>query len=456
MSFWFGKPDGQSRFFITSLVLVSCCRVIMSRAAFLLGILFLVLTQNVRSSSDDFWQFLRIPRTTQQTVPQAFPASAAGHPLADSVGTHPGAAENLFRGIGWHEIPNTQLALHCPSNPEIQGNTGCQSVIIAWNGGVADIKRNRLIIWGGGHSDYFGNEIYALDLRRLKMERLTDPSPVSNVNSCPESYSDGRPSARHTYNGLVQVPEEDAMFSFGGSKSNCGSMSDKIWKLNLSNLTWTLMEPHRGDSFSYSPGISADYDPNTHDVFFSDTEHFFRYNPASNTVKRLSELHGVDYHQTGAIDPERKIFLMIGYPRQFWVIDIGPRSTYTIQDWSKLVRGCEPLLNVPAPGLAFDTMQHVIVGWAGGDSVYLFDPDRKSCTEKSFPGGPSIAQPKGSYGRFRYFPALNIFAIVNGWSQDAYALRLTEAAAAGPNSIVQANTWPDKLLAPDNPDGPPK
>jgi hypothetical protein len=434
----FRTLDGCSAFLFKAFVWVSFRRVIFWGAAFPCSILFLILTQDVKRVLNNSGQFSRAPHTSQQAVPPNFPEPTVWHSLTESVVTNAGAAENLSSQLGWHQIPNTQLAPHCPSKPEIQGNTGCQSVIIAWNGGVADRKRDRLIIWGGGHSDYFGNEVYALDLRRSTMERLTDPSPVSNVNSCPEAYPDGRPSARHTYNGLVHVPEEDAMFSLGGSKSNCGSMSNKIWKLNLSTLKWTLMEPHHGDSFRYEPGISADYDPNTHAVFFSDTEHFFRYDPTSNTVKRLSELHGVDYHQTGVIDPERKIFIMIGYPHQFWAIDIGPHSTYAIQDWSKQVRGCEPLLNVPAPGLAFDTVQHVIVGWAGGNSVYLFDLDRKSCTEKPFPGGPSKAQPKGSYGRFRYFPALGVFALVNDWNHDAYTLRLTEAASMEPGSIVHA------------------
>ena len=184
------------------------------------------------------------------------------------------AESGLPQGLGWHEIANTALAPHCPPVPEIQGNTGCRSVLAAWNGGIADLKRNRLIVWGGGHSDYFGNEIYAFDLSPPSLERLTDPSPVSNVNSCPEAYTDGRPSSRHTYDGLVYVPEQDAMFSFGGSKSNCGGMSQSIWKLDLATLRWTLMEPHRGEAFLYAPGIATDYDPNTHAVLFSDTEHF--------------------------------------------------------------------------------------------------------------------------------------------------------------------------------------
>ena len=332
--------------------------------------------------------------------------------------------------LGWHEIPDTQLAPQCPSNPEIQGNTGCASVVLAWNGGVADLKRNRLIVWGGGHSDYFGNEVYALDLVSSKLQRLTEPSPVSNVGSCPESYPDGRPSARHTYNGLVYVPDQDAMFSFGGSRSICGSMSDKIWKLSLDAMNWTLLEPHRGDKILNAPGIASDYDPNTHAVFFSDTAGFFRYDPATNAVKKLADLRGVDDHLTGVIDPGRKLFLMAGYPGQFWAIDIGAHSKHNLQDWSKKVRGCDGLLKVPDPGLAYDPVLHLIVGWAGGDSIFLFDPETRACTDKSYPGGPGPAQRKGSFGRFRYFPSLGVFAVVNDWKQNAFTLRLSETPAA--------------------------
>lgn len=351
----------------------------------------------------------------------------------------PGGQIGFPQGLGWHEIPNTKLSQRCPAVKGIEGNTGCQSVLSAWNGGIADFKRERLIIWGGGHSDYFGNEVYALDLKKLALERLTDPSPIANVNSCPEAYTDGRPSSRHTYNGLVYLPEQDAMFSFGGSKSSCGSMSDKIWKLDLADMHWTFLEPHRGDNFLYAPGISAVHDPNTGAVFFSDTEHFFRYDASTNTVKKLSELHGVDYHQTGVLDPDRNLFFMIGYPNQFWVIAVGPHSKYDIQDWSKRVRGCEALLRAPAPGLAYDPVQRSVVGWVGGDSVYVFDPDRKTCEEKSFPHGPGKAQEKGSFGRFRYFPSRSVFVIVNDWNQNAYVLRLTEISTMKSQSIVDSN-----------------
>ena len=397
-----------------------------SAAALLSFILFSLITAVGAGSPATILQ----PRRTSRMLPVERSVSAR---ISAAPKTDPERLSDeqsvLAGGIGWHEIPSTILASVCPSTPEIQGNTGCRAVLAAWSGGVSDTKRNRLIVWGGGHSDYFGNEVYALNLAPPSLVRLTDPSPISNVNSCPEAYADGRPSSRHTYEGLVYVPQEDAMFSFGGSKSSCGAMSQSIWKLDLATLQWTFMEPHRGAAFLYAAGITAEYDPNTHAVFFSDTEHFFRYEPATNTVKELAELHGVGYQQSGVLDPDHKLFLIVGYNQKFGAIRIDRSSKYSLEDWSGKVQGCDALLRVPNPGLAYDPVQRVIVGWVGGNSVYLFDPDRKVCTEKTFPGGPGQAQEKGTNGRFRYFQELGVFALVNDWKTNAYLLRLTGYSA---------------------------
>src|SRR5260370_16608071 len=137
----------------------------------------------------------------------------------------PFGAQGLSPSRGWHQIPNTQLASLCPADPSIEGNSGCRTIISAWNGGVADTKRDRLIIWGGGHNAYYGNEVYALDLSHMVMLRLTEPSPVTNVMSCPEEYADGRPSARHTYGGVEYFPEQYKNLFYCGRKSSCRFMS---------------------------------------------------------------------------------------------------------------------------------------------------------------------------------------------------------------------------------------
>jgi hypothetical protein len=337
-------------------------------------------------------------------------------------------AENspgLSPALGWHEIPNTRIETYCPQEPSIQGVGGCRSVIDAWNGGVADLKRERLIIWGGGHTDYYGNEVYALDLRSLSMSRLTEPSPVTNVNDCPEAYPDGRPSSRHTYGGLTYDPIQDAMFTFGGSKSSCGAMSTAIWKLGFPNLQWSSMEPHRGEKLYYAPGITSEFDPNTGVTYVSDRQSLFRYNSSTDTLTQLVALPTVDYHLTAVIDAERKLFLMMGGAGQLWSIEIGPHSKHAVQDWSKQVKGCDKLLHFTSPGLAYDPQRHLVVGWGGGNSVVEFDTAKMSCTEESFPGGPGTSQKGGTWGRFRYFPSLGVFVIVNDWKQNAYYLRLS-------------------------------
>ena len=330
--------------------------------------------------------------------------------------------------VGWYEIPKTELAPHCPSDPTIEGNTGCKAVINAWNGGIADPKRNRLIIWGGGHGDYFGNEVYALDLNNMSISRLTEPSPVSNVMTCPEAYTDARPSARHTYGGLAYLAVKDSMFVYGGSKSACGFMSTGTWVFDLQKMEWKNLDPHQGDSPANNPGAIAGFDPNTDTILLSDTANLFRYDPDKNSYKKLRAFTGVDYRLSGVIDPDRKLFFMIGGTGQFWAIDISEKSKFNLQDWSRKVTGCDPLRYAHSPGLAYDAELREIVGWAGGDTVFLFHAETSTCSTETYPGGPGSAQPNGTFGRFQYFPKLDAFALVNDWKQNAVLLRLAHGA----------------------------
>ena len=57
---------------------------------------------------------------------------------------------------------------------------------------------------------------------------------------------------------------------------------------------------------------------------------------------------------------------------------------------------------------------------------------RLSCVKMTFAGGPPNSSHAnqlpnttyGTYGRFRYFPGLDVFVLVNDWNIPAYILRL--------------------------------
>jgi hypothetical protein len=347
------------------------------------------------------------------------------------------APEEPAAKLGWHAVPDSALERVCPPETkeyDFRGN--CRYVIAAWNSAVADTKLNRLIIWGGGHADYAGNEIYAFDLTSLQMRRLDDPSPVNSSGKCVEMLSDGKPNSRHTYAGLAYIAHANRMFSFGGSLNQCGFLTNTTWTLDLTTLDWKNMKPEGGTPAA-SPGAIADYDLNSRTVFLHDTADFWQYDYEKNRYKRAGSNQAINYHMNGVIDPKRKIFLAIGAAGAagggLRMISIAPGSNYSIHDWTDAVSStCGPLLSAAYPGLAYDTALDRVVGWPNyGDTVYLFDPDTKSCTVETFPGGPPDSSHSGSphtsngtFGRFSYFPDKDLLVLVNQANGNAYLLRL--------------------------------
>jgi hypothetical protein len=329
----------------------------------------------------------------------------------------------LCGALGWCEIANTKLESVCP-RPSPGGVSGCSAVISAWSGAAADIDNNQLYIWGGGHDDYHGNEVYALDLSTLRMKRLNEPSPASAIVGCDDQYADGLPSSRHTYDALAFLPGEKALFAFGGSKAKCGFLTNDTWTFSPANLTWTQRK--QGGPPAGSPGVMADFDAASNRVLLHDGAAFWSFDPATNAYLRLRDSVVVDYHMTGRIDPKRQVFVMMG-GGQIRAISIAPGSTYELMNWDGATTGCDVLRTSPSPGLTYDPVQNRLVGWAGGDDVYLFDADAKSCAKASFPNGPAAKGPalgQGTFGRFRYFPKLGVFVVVSDWQSSALSLRM--------------------------------
>src|SRR5262249_29378172 len=111
--------------------------------------------------------------------------------------------------LGWYELPNTKIRPITP--PDNYNNSGYnfryQSVnhVRAWNSAVFDTRINRMVTFGGGHTDYYGNELYALDLNTLTISRLTDPG-LPFATTCSADIVNGtQPNSRHTYDGIAYM-----------------------------------------------------------------------------------------------------------------------------------------------------------------------------------------------------------------------------------------------------------
>ena len=341
------------------------------------------------------------------------------------------ASGPLRPGVGWTAVPNTNLASACPSVPKIQGVEGCKAVIADWGSALDDTRRNRLLLWGGGHNGYFGNEWYALDLGTMKMARLTEPSSgdaIADLKECPEEYADGKPNARHTYNGLQYLPKQDLYFLFGAGVSPCGSFSNTVWTFDPSSMIWTRKRPkvHPSPALNGSVPMTA-VDPNTGTIYEVEVNVglFWQYDAVADSWKELGEVSAcAKLNMTASIDPSQRVYYCIG-SGNFNRIGLGGSHSAK----SLAGAGCGDLISASAPGFDYDLVENRMVGWAGGNSVYLYDAKADSCGTQSFAGGPGKEQPAGTYGRFRYFPSLDAFVLVNDWKQNAYILKLPPLAS---------------------------
>jgi hypothetical protein len=307
-----------------------------------------------------------------------------------------------------------------------------------------------MIVWGGGHGGYYGNELYSLNLTAnpISLTRITTPSHGTAVTSvipgCPEAYADGLPGARHTYNGLWYLPNQDNYYMAGAGLPSCGSFSNAIWSFNPTTLVWKNLNPPPGPTPAQNGSVPQQaYDSVTGKVYEveANTGIFWSYSPTTNNWTNLANVTGCfDLNATTVIDPGRRLYFCIGNSG-FWKVSLN--SPYTITD-IHTAAGCSALVSTSGPGFDFDPLQNALVGWAGGNTVYVYNPDTNTCTSQTYPNGPSSPQGDGTYGRWKFFPSVGVFALVNAWNQNAWALRIDAAGGTGSNgpviSAVAVNT----------------
>ena len=403
-----------------------------------------------------------------------------------------GAAQ-LPSGPGWHVLANTQMSSMCVGNvpngmysdktmtTTTSYDFNCNE-IIPWSGGAIDDAHQRLIVWGGGHSDYAGDEVFVLNLSGTPLWQLftnpTIPIPFGGDGNNWEGLSpyyvrlvDGgvyqpgaTPASRHTYNGLQYVPYQNKLYSFGGALANGGFLSQEVWTLDMGSKTWTMVGP----PFSKSPGFpTTAYNPsNGHIVMHDKSWSLLDYDPHTNSWTNLTMSYHVEDGTTAAIDPGNNLLVFVGsagttdntsypsVPTSHTVQAFPLTAPYTMQSWT--TAGCD--LTYRSGGLAWDSALGLMVGYpGGGNQVYFLNTGATTvvtpygsvpshqCLDVPISLKPSPVKgvdypqdPEGSYrdsnlgiyGRFEYVPSLDVFVVMNDHTQNVWILRLTGGSPA--------------------------
>lgn len=134
-----------------------------------------------------------------------------------------------------------------------------QGVMSAWTGGAVDQVRKELILAAnGGHLDYSGNEVYALDLsvETPAWAKLTDPSVAdgNDVKNGPGTYADGNPRSVHGWHKAAYANGKFFYAGLTGMYSN-GRWTTACFSFDRATLTWTAL----GLAFPTLPGGSSNW-----------------------------------------------------------------------------------------------------------------------------------------------------------------------------------------------------
>lgn len=350
------------------------------------------------------------------------------------------SAAELPDGMGWHEIPDTQLRSICAGEngfPEVLGATGCPAITEAWSGGVFDTKRNRMVLFGGGHNDYYGNELYAFDLDTLAISRVTDPG-LPTASSCVEGIVGGtQPNSRHTYDGIEYVEKYDRMFVFGGSLAcGAGSFGDDTWTFDFQTGEWHRMQPAGGSPIG-DAGMLTAYDPVSGLVYLHDRQHLYSYDVATDTYTRVSgDPRALGYHMAATIDVLARKFVIVGFDS---VSGRGRVYTYGIDAAVSTIETVpttdgNAIVGASYPGLAYDPISHQIFAWSeqAGSDVYSLELASGQWTQISASNGPRPVG-NGNHGRWRYSPDSGVFVSVNSVDDNIFIFRSSDSTVSRPN-----------------------
>ena len=105
------------------------------------------------------------------------------------------------------------------------GNPDPSRLILAWSSFAWDSNRAALILYGGGHANYRGNDVYMWRASTQMWERASLPSEMTQT---PLGYwnaidgPDKAPASAHTYDNTIFLPILDRLLVLGGAADSNG------------------------------------------------------------------------------------------------------------------------------------------------------------------------------------------------------------------------------------------
>jgi len=349
-------------------------------------------------------------------------------------------------------------------------NSPPYAIIRSWSSFAWDTNRGDLIIYGGGHANYSGNEVYRWRGSTGMWERASLPSQVTIVNNnyIPVDGAFNAPQSAHTYDNAMFLPILDRMLTFGGASTNSGGSyflqtgpttvrktgpylfdpaaadGNRVGGTTGSHVQRVAPHPEilggemwmNRDLYSrplpvlpgnFINGTTGYAQQDGKDVVYvSAGNNLFKYtiNDLQDPSQDGWEVVGRKWtgccsNAAGAFDPVNNVFIRTGSltaPVSYWDLDLaGPKNN------NRLATPVDPsgeFVMSLSYGMDYDPIRHEMLLWKGGSEVWalLYDADltnwrleRRGSADPTAPPTSLGRFGGGVLGKWKYVPNLDAF-----------------------------------------------
>jgi len=269
------------------------------------------------------------------------------------------------------------LGLYACTDPKGDSSEYCQS-ITDYSGFTYDPNRHQMLMFGGGHSATYRDDVDVFHFDTLTWQRAYISTPCGQMNSSNFDVdkrawtSTGYPRSRHTYDQLVVTTNTKEFLLMGVGHTDGGNCQQvgqypaggRVAHYNPDTKTWAF-----GASFQngWSNLASAEFDPQSGLVVIVDETTLWTYDPVNKTKVKIINHNNNNFGWTNNLvyfPPNGMMYYIArGNPTRVFEINLNRNawsfSTITLLDG---ISGVIP--DTQESGFAYDSNNKII---GGGD-----------------------------------------------------------------------------------------
>jgi len=341
------------------------------------------------------------------------------------------------------------------------------TLLAAWNGGAYDRITKRLMLHGGGHGDYGGNEIVRLALLGASPEYGMHVNPyigtgvdgnLDDGNEALNRYAVNQPRSIHSYECLQIVGgylyQASSPAPFLSASTTYGSM----WRCNLTTGVWEqlLQETNSGSAGRFYSAAVTCYDSYRNRIYGWNNNAAYPnyYDITANTFNTDTvvqpNIQATEAYLIYIPELDVQLCLYKDYDNFIGIYDYGVTLN------SGFVN--EPGATGDAPGVSptystigYDARMYpnavwvpgygggvgAVMCWHGGRSLYVLTPPASgnvattawAWTVKTISTGtdPGAVNPTGIWGRLFYDPDYRVLGLVKSYTAAPYWFKLPDS-----------------------------